>query len=68
MIHFVYHGILKFQSPSNTRFGIINSPSMGLRFTPIFGGYAMMTALFVGAWLGKVERDPEIGELDFEGE
>jgi len=28
----------------------------------------MMTALFVVAWLLKVERDPEIGELDFGGD
>jgi hypothetical protein len=27
----------------------------------------MMTALFVAAWLAKIERDPEIGELDFKG-
>jgi hypothetical protein len=26
-----------------------------------------MTALFVAAWLGKIEKDPEIGELEFKG-
>jgi hypothetical protein len=41
---------------------------MGLHFSAVFGGYVMMTALFVIAWLTKVERDPEIGELDFEGD
>ena len=51
-----------------TLIGIIHSPSMGLNFTAVFGGYVMMTALFVVAWLAKVERDPEIGELDFEGD
>ncbi|MDM8542246.1 hypothetical protein QUF90_14285 [Desulfococcaceae bacterium HSG9] len=51
-----------------TLIGIIHSPSMGLHFNAIFWGYMMMTALFVAAWLGKVERDPEIGELDFEAD
>ncbi len=51
-----------------TLIGIIHSPYMGLHFTAVLGGYVMMTALFVVAWLAKVERDPEIGELDFEGD
>jgi AGZA family xanthine/uracil permease-like MFS transporter len=51
-----------------TLIGIIHSPSVGLHFTAVFGGYVMMTALFIVAWLAKVERDPEIGELDFEGD
>jgi len=49
-----------------TLIGIIHSPNMGLHFTHVFWGYVMMTALFIAAWFGKVERDPEIGELDFE--
>jgi AGZA family xanthine/uracil permease-like MFS transporter len=50
-----------------TLIGIVHAPSLGLHFTPIFWGYVMMTALFVAAWLAKIEKDPEIGELDFKG-
>ncbi len=50
-----------------TLIGIVHSPNLGLHFTTIFWGYLMMTALFVAAWLGKIEKDPEIGELEFKG-
>ncbi len=51
-----------------TLIGIVHSPNLGLHFSNVFWGYVMMTALFVAAWLGKIERDPEIGELDFKGD
>ena len=50
-----------------TLIGIIHAPNLGLHFSTIFWGYIMMTALFAAAWLGKLERDPEIGDLDFKG-
>ena len=50
-----------------TLIGIVHAPNLGLHFTTIFWGYLMMTALFVAAWLGKIEKDPEIGELEFKG-
>ncbi|MCP4351857.1 MAG: xanthine/uracil/vitamin C permease [Desulfobacterales bacterium] len=50
-----------------TLIGIVHSPSLGFHFSTIFWGYMMMTALFVAAWLTKIEKDPEIGELDFKG-
>jgi AGZA family xanthine/uracil permease-like MFS transporter len=46
---------------------IVHAPNLGLHFSTIFWGYVMMTALFVAAWLAKIEKDPEIGELDFKG-
>jgi AGZA family xanthine/uracil permease-like MFS transporter len=50
-----------------TLIGIVHAPNLGLHFSTIFWGYVMMTALFVAAWLGKIEKDPEIGELEFKG-
>jgi AGZA family xanthine/uracil permease-like MFS transporter len=50
-----------------TLFGIVHAPNLGVHFTTIFWGYVMMTALFVVAWQAKLEKDPEIGELDFKG-
>ncbi len=50
-----------------TLIGVVHSPSLGLHFSTIFWGYVMMTALFVAAWLGKIEKDPEIGEFEFKG-
>jgi AGZA family xanthine/uracil permease-like MFS transporter len=50
-----------------TLIGVVHAPNLGLHFSTIFWGYLMMTALFVAAWLAKIEKDPEIGEFEFKG-